>query len=65
MSVSGNFNTPESDKTITQCNEQLLSQQVPVHYDSRKPSLLATDASPVVVRAVSIITYAELGHIGR
>ena len=44
--------SPECDKAIEQYNKLLLSQQVFVHYDSRKPLLLATYASPVGVGAV-------------
>ena len=37
---------------VKQCNDLLLSQKVLVHYDSRKPLRLATDASPFGVGAV-------------
>ena len=46
------MNTRECAKAITQCNEVLCSQQVLVDLDSRRPSLLATYASPVVIGAV-------------
>ena len=40
------------DNAVKQCNDLLLSQKVLVHYDSRKPLRLATDASPFGVGAV-------------